>query len=71
MNSRNEILSIVKTFSNKSPLDCNNIGMSIIKEIIPFVVSHFTYICNLFFYGGVLPNALKIAKVLSVFKSYA
>ena len=51
-----EILSIVKKFSNKSTLDCNDMSMSIIKEIIPFVVNPFTYICNLSFYSGDFPN---------------
>ena len=35
-------------------------SMSIINVIIPFAVNHFTYICNLPFYGGVFPNAVKI-----------
>ena len=66
-----EILSIVKKFSNKSSLDCNDMSMSIIKEIIPFVVNPFTYICNLSFYSGDFPNAMKIAKVLPVHKNGA
>ena len=45
--------------------------MSIIEEIIPFVVDRFTYICNLSFNIGVFPNAMKIAKVLSVYKNGA
>ena len=45
--------------------------MSIIKEIIPFVVNPFTYICNLSFYNGAFPNAMKIAKVLSAYKNGA
>ena len=57
---------MVKKFSNKSSLDCNDMSMSIIKEIIPFVVNPFTYVCNLSFYNGDLPNAMKIAKVLPV-----
>ena len=57
-----EILSIVKKFSNKSYLDCNDMSMSINKEIIPFVVSPFTYICNLSFYSGDFPNAIKFPK---------
>ena len=52
-----EILSIVKEFSTKSSIDCNDLSMSIIKEIIRFVVNPFTYICILSFYCGVFPNA--------------
>ena len=32
-----EILSMVKKFSIKSSSDCNDMSMSIIKQIIPFV----------------------------------
>ena len=38
-----EILSILRALSIKSSLDCNDISISIIKEIIPFVVNAFTY----------------------------
>ena len=66
-----EILSIVKRFSNKSSIDCNDMNMSIIKEIFPFLVNPFTYICNLSFYSGDFPNAMKIAKVLPLHKNGA
>ena len=62
---------IVKKFSNKSSLDCNDMSMSIIKEIIPFIVNPFTYICNLSLYSGDFPNAMKITKVSSVHKNGA
>ena len=61
-----EKFSMVKKFSNKSSLDCNDMSMSIIKEIIPFVVSPFTYICNLSSYSGDFPNAMKTDKKISV-----
>ena len=67
----NEILSMVKKFSYKSSLDCNDMSTSVIKEIIPSVVNPFTYICNLSFYCGDFPNAMKIAKVLQVHKNGA
>ena len=57
---------MVNKFSNKSSLDCNDMSMSIIKEIFPFVLNRFTYICYLSLYSGVFPNAMKIAKVLPV-----
>ena len=66
-----EIFSMVKKFSNKSSLDCNDISMPIIKEIIPFVVNPFTYICYLSFYGGDFPNSMKIAKALPAHKNSA
>ena len=67
--SLHEILSIVKKFSNKSSLDCNDMSMSINKQIIPFVVNLFTYICTLSFYSGDFTNAMKMAKVLPVHKN--
>ena len=39
----NDVLSMVKKFLNKSSLDYNDMSMSIIKEIIPFVVNPFTW----------------------------
>ena len=64
-----EILSMVKMLSNKSSLDFNDMSMYTIKEIIPFVVSSFTYICNLSCYSGVFPNTMKIATVLPVYSN--
>ena len=61
--------SIVKKFSNKSSLDFNDMSMSNIKEIIPFVVNPFTCICYL--HCDDFPNAMKIAKVLPVHKNGA
>ena len=63
----NEILS-GKKFSNKTSLDCNDMSMSVVKEIIPFVINPFTYICNLSFYSGDYPILMKIAKVLPLDK---
>ena len=62
----NEILSMSKKFSNNSSLDCNDVSMSIIKEVILFVVDPFTYICNLSCHCGVFPNAMKITNALPV-----
>ena len=45
--------------------------MSIIKEIIPFVLNPFTYIRNLSFYSGDFPYAMKIVKDWSVHKNGA
>ena len=66
-----DILTILRKFSNKSSLDCNDMSMFIIKEIIPFVVNPFTYICTLSFYSGIFPNAMKIAKVQTAHKNGA
>ena len=59
---------VFEKFSNKSSLDGNGMIMSIVKEIIPLVVNPLTIICNVSFYSGVFPNAMKIAKVLPVCK---
>ena len=63
-----DILTILRKFSNKLSLDCHDMSMFIIKEIIPFVVNPITYICNLSFNSGIFHNAMKIAKVLTVQK---
>lgn len=43
--------------------------MSLIKDIIYFVVKPFTYICNLSFQTGIFPQKMKIAKVIPIYKN--
>ena len=43
--------------------------MQIIKTIIDEIVTHFTYICNQPFLSGTFPNKIKLAKVISLYKT--
>jgi hypothetical protein len=42
--------------------------MTIIKQIIYYIVKPFAHICNSSFINGVFPNKMKIAKVIPIFK---
>uniref|UniRef100_A0A3B5QAJ9 Reverse transcriptase domain-containing protein n=1 Tax=Xiphophorus maculatus TaxID=8083 RepID=A0A3B5QAJ9_XIPMA len=64
-----EIKEIVNQCNNKKSMDWKDINMSLIKQIIDDVADPLTYICNLSFISGTFPNAMKIAKVIPLFKS--
>ena len=64
----NEIIKIVSRLTRKSSTDYNDI-MSFVKNIIHLAVQSFTYICNLSFAIGILPDAMKIAKVIPIYKT--
>jgi hypothetical protein len=65
---REEIIDIVRQCKSKSSLDCNNIDMIIVKNIIEEIVEPLTYIFNLSFQSGKFPNKMKIAKIIPLYK---
>ena len=65
----NEIIKIVSKPTQKTSTDCNDMNMSFVKNIIHLVVQPITYICNLSFATGIFPDAMKIAKVISIYKA--
>ena len=64
-----EILNIVNQCKSKTSADVNNLSMKITKHIIKSVVKPFNAICNLSFTSGVVPEAMKISKIVPLFKS--
>ncbi|WP_411026933.1 hypothetical protein, partial [Salmonella sp. s55044] len=40
----------------------------VIKKVMPLIVKPLTRICNVSFNTGVFPDALKIAKIIPIFK---
>ena len=62
-----EILNFVNEFKSKVSTDCDELNMTTVKHIIPAVIEPFTYICNLSFTSGIVPNSMKIAKNYSSF----
>ena len=66
-----EIITIVNKLTQKTSTDCNDMNMSFVKNIIHLVVQPFTYICNLSFATGIFPDAMKIAKVIPIYKTGA
>lgn len=65
----NEILNIVRNFGNKLSLDCNDFSMALVKDIIPYVIQPFTFICNKTFSDGICPDSMKVAKIVPLYKS--
>ena len=63
-----ELVSIIKNMKkNKSP-GPDNIGTSILNQIAPSILHPLLHIINLSFSSGSVPDSLKIAKVVPVFK---
>ena len=67
----NEIMKIVGRPTQKTSTDCNDMNMSFLNNIIHLVVQPFKYICNLSFATGIFPDAMKIAKVIPIYKTGA
>ena len=67
--SNEEIVTTAGLFKNKTSEDSNTLSMNVVKNIINSVVTPFQHICNLSFKTGSVPDAMKIAKVIPLFKS--
>lgn len=66
--SEMEILEITNTFKNGKSSGFDDINPGVIKQIAPFVVQPLAHIFNLSMVTGVFPSALKIAKVIPIYK---
>ena len=67
--NKQEIIHTVGECKAKTSEDVDNLSMNIIKHIINFVAEPFTHICNLSFENGVVPDLMKISKIVPLFKS--
>ena len=67
--NKKEMLDVIKSFANKTSTDYNGMNMFILKKITNFIVDPFLHVCNISFSKGVFPDALKIARVIPLFKS--
>ncbi len=63
-----EIFDFVNNCKNTFSTDCNDIDMSLIKNIIEYIVKTFTHICNQSFLTGIFPSNMKTAKVIPILK---
>ena len=63
------MLDVIKSFANKTSTDYNGMDMFILKKITNFIVDPFLHVCNISFSKGVFPDALKITRVIQLFKS--
>ena len=53
----------------KMSTDCNDLNMSMVKNIVAYIVKLLKHICNVSFDTGIFPNQIKIAKFIPIFKS--
>jgi len=55
-------------FKNNKSLGIDNIGPKILKEVCSYIANPLTYIFNLSFSAGVVPDSLKLAKIIPIYK---
>ena len=67
--NKKEILDVIKSFGDKTSTDYNGMNVFILTKMTDFTVDPLLHICNLSFSKGVFPDAMKIAKVIPLFKS--
>ena len=67
--TESEIIGVVSKFTGKSSEDVSGVSMKVVKSVIGCISKPITYICNLSVNTGTLPDELKVAKVLPLYKS--
>ena len=65
---RNEILDIVSNLKNKKSSGVDGVNNVILKSILPSIVDPLVHIFNLSLSNGQVPDIMKIAKVIPLFK---
>ena len=65
-----DIITMKACVKNKSS-DVEDIRMDIVAKVIYVICKPLTHICNTLFRTGVFPSRMKIAKVMTLFKSGA
>ena len=64
-----EIIAIANQFQSGKAAGCDNIPMSIVKQSINFISSPLAHIVNLSIMHGIVPDQMKIARVVPIFKA--
>ena len=67
--TENEIVEISKSFQSKKTHGYDKIPMLIIKQTINLISEPLTHIINLSITHGIVPNEMKIARVIPLFKA--
>ena len=67
--TENEIITIAQSFASGKAAGYDNIPMSIIKESIQIISGPLAHIMNLSIAHGVVPDQMKIARVVPLFKA--
>ena len=64
-----EIIEIVKDAKTKYSKDQDSIDMSLVKLVIPYILTPLKHIFNISLQKGVFPDRRKIARVIPIFKT--
>ena len=64
-----EIIEICTSFRAGTAAGYDHIAMNVIKETIDLIVQPLTYVTNLSFSSGTVPDQMKIARVVPLFKT--
>jgi len=64
-----ELQKIISSLKSKSSHGIDEISTKLIKEIAPYILTPLVHILNISLSSGIFPNALKIARVVPIFKS--
>ena len=67
--SPDEVIKACSQLKPKSSSGCDDISSKILKQTIENIVIPLTYIFNLSLENGIVPNKMKISKVIPLFKS--
>ena len=63
-----ELVAIITNLNSAKSAGPDNIGPRLLKEIAPVIIQPFLYIINLSFITGIVPDTLKLARVIPIFK---
>ena len=66
--TKEEVLEIIWKFKNHKSPGPDSTGPRLLKEVINEIIDPLVYLFNLSFSTGLVPESLKLAKVISVYK---
>jgi len=64
-----ELITFINNVNSNKAAGPDNIGRKLLKEVAPCIITPLLHIFNLSFSTGIVPDSLKIAKVIPVFKT--
>ena len=66
--TKNELNRLIKKLVDSKAPGPDNIGPALVKLVAPIITEPILHIYNLSLFNGVVPNKLKVAKVVPIFK---
>ena len=67
----NEVLNEIKIINASTASGLDDVSPKVVKTIANYIVKPLMHIFNLSFLTGIIPNALKIARVTPVYKAFS